>query len=226
VESGISKGLAYQLRAMREARNWSQEELAALVGMPQTAISRLESPNYGKATVTTLKRVARVYDVGLDIRFVPFSLLVDRMSKTPRVDMGLTSDSIDVPSFEEEVSQGAFDNQPSTIVPTDVRNLQFQFRAPVNPESYWGAFHAGRQFVTGIAGIAGTAPLRYVTAKDRNAPVPVNEYLMGTAKPVTYVFNSLPASSAPLLPRPAYGEISPWLAEKFSQPQFGQDQSS
>jgi transcriptional regulator with XRE-family HTH domain len=87
---------------MRESRNWSQEELAALVGMPQTAISRLESPDYGKPTITTLKRMARVYDVGLDVRFVPFSLLVDRMSKTPRLDMGLTSDSVDVPSFEEE----------------------------------------------------------------------------------------------------------------------------
>jgi transcriptional regulator with XRE-family HTH domain len=108
VESTINKGLAYQLRAMREARNWSQEELAALVGMPQTAISRLESPSYGKPTITTLKRLARVYDVGLDVRFVPFSLLIDRMSKTPRTDMGLTSDSVDVPGFDEEEEQGVF----------------------------------------------------------------------------------------------------------------------
>jgi len=117
VESNINKGLAYQLRAMREARNWSQEELAALVDMPQTAISRLESPNYGRPTITTLKRMARVYDVGLDVRFVPFSLLVDRMSKTPRVDMGLTSDSVDVPSFEDEEHDNVFKTPSTTIVP-------------------------------------------------------------------------------------------------------------
>jgi len=117
VESHINKGLAYQLRAMREARNWSQGELAALIDMPQTAISRLESPNYGKPTITTLKRVARVYDVGLDVRFVPFSLLVDRMSKTPHMDMGLTSDSVDVPSYEEEEEQGAFTSASIKQIP-------------------------------------------------------------------------------------------------------------
>lgn len=115
MESSINKGLASQLRAMREARNWSQEELAALVDMPQTAISRLESPSYGKQTITTLKRMARAYDVGLDVRFVPFSLLADRMSKTPRVDLGLTSDAVDVPSFEEEMEQGAFDRNAATV---------------------------------------------------------------------------------------------------------------
>jgi len=102
---------------MRESHKWSQEELAVLVGMPQTAISRLESPDYGKATITTLKRMARVYDVGLDVRFVSFSHLVDRMSKTPRLDMGLTSDSVDVPSFEEEERDGAFRADVATASP-------------------------------------------------------------------------------------------------------------
>src|SRR5437764_12898718 len=58
VESHINKGLAFQMRSMREARGWSQQQLAELVDMPQTAISRLESPSYGKPTITTLKRIA------------------------------------------------------------------------------------------------------------------------------------------------------------------------
>jgi hypothetical protein len=95
--------------------------------MPQTAISRLESPNYGKPTITTLKRMARVYDVGLDVRFVPFSLLIDRMSKTPRMDMGLTSDSVDVPSFEEEEEQCVFGSVvsagPISVRQVEVRNV-------------------------------------------------------------------------------------------------------
>lgn len=93
---------------MREAREWSQEQLAAEVGMPQTAISRLESSNYGKATITTLKRLARVYDVALEVCFVPFSKFVNRISGTPYVEHGLSSDALDVPSFEEEVERGAF----------------------------------------------------------------------------------------------------------------------
>lgn len=108
MESHIDKGLAYQLRAMREAREWSQEQLAAQVGMPQTAISRLESSNYGKATITTLKRMAKVYDVALEVCFVPFSKFVDRISGTPYIERGLSSDALDVPGFEEEFERGRF----------------------------------------------------------------------------------------------------------------------
>src|ERR1035437_126666 len=108
VESHIDKGLAYQLRAMREGREWSQEQLAGHVAMPQTAISRLESSNYGKATITTLKRIARAYDVALEVCFVPFSKFVNRISGTPYVEHGLSSDAMDVPSFEEEFERGCF----------------------------------------------------------------------------------------------------------------------
>jgi transcriptional regulator with XRE-family HTH domain len=108
VESHVNKGLAYQLRAMREARGWSQEELARLVAMPQTAISRLESPNYGKPTITTLKRMAKIYDVALVVRFVPFGKLVDWVSGTPYIENGLSSDAMTVPSFDQEQTRGDF----------------------------------------------------------------------------------------------------------------------
>ena len=117
VESHINKGIAYQLRAMREARELSQEELALLVDMPQTAISRLESSNYGKPTITTLKRMARVYDVGLVVRFVPFSKLLNWVSGTSYIENGLSSDALNVPNFEEEEQQGVFRNQTSTPIP-------------------------------------------------------------------------------------------------------------
>ena len=103
MESNLNKGLAYQLRGMREARGWSQEEVASKADMPQTAISRLESTNYGKPTITTLKRMAKVYDVALVVRFVPFSHLVNWVSGTPYIEYGLSSDAIEVPSFEEEI---------------------------------------------------------------------------------------------------------------------------
>lgn len=73
------------------------------LGMNQNAISRLENPYYGKATLTTLKRLAAAYDVGLLVEFVPFSRLIDRVSGTPFVDYGLSPDTMSVPSFDEEV---------------------------------------------------------------------------------------------------------------------------
>ena len=104
VESNLNKGLAFQIRSMRDREDWSQGVLAQKVGMNQNAISRLENPNYGKATITTLKRIAAAFDVGLIIRFAPFGQMVNWVSGTPYVDQGLSQDSLRVPSFDQEIT--------------------------------------------------------------------------------------------------------------------------
>lgn len=106
VDSHLGKGIAHQLRATRDRRGWNQQQLADASGMAQNAISRLESPGYGKPTITTLKRLAAAMDVGLIIRFVPFSQMVDWVSGTARVDRGLSATALGVPSFGEEYATG------------------------------------------------------------------------------------------------------------------------
>ena len=108
VDSHLSKGLAYQLRTTREQLGWSQERLAREAGMDQHAISRLESAGYGKPTVTTLKRLAAALDVGLVVRLIPFSELVDWVSGTPRMNPGLTRETLAVESFAAEEARGVF----------------------------------------------------------------------------------------------------------------------
>ena len=73
--------------------------------MNQNAISRLESPRYGRATIGTLKRLAAAFDVALAVRFVPFSHLVNWVSGTPFVEYGLSTESLAVPSFDEEMER-------------------------------------------------------------------------------------------------------------------------
>jgi hypothetical protein len=63
-------------------------------------VSSWEDPNYGKYTLSTLKEVARVFDVGLLVRFVPFSLLVDWTND-------LKPDTVAPLSFNEEQSNRA-----------------------------------------------------------------------------------------------------------------------
>jgi len=87
------------------------------VGMNQNAISRLENPYYGKATITTLKRIAAAFDVGLVVEFVPFSKLVKKISGTPYVERGLSPESLDVPSFDEEEKQGVLDHEIAAKMP-------------------------------------------------------------------------------------------------------------
>lgn len=106
VESHLAKTTASQIRAIRDRLEWSQQELADKVGMTQNAISRLESLHYGKATLTTLKRIAAAFDVALIVRFVPFSELVDWVSATPRVSKGLTTEAMAVPTFSMEEELG------------------------------------------------------------------------------------------------------------------------
>src|SRR5687768_5450911 len=91
VESHVAKGISFQIRATREAMQMTQEALAKEAGMNQNAIYRLESPSYGRPTLTTLKRIAAALDVALVVRLVPYSELVDWISGTPRLNRGLTT---------------------------------------------------------------------------------------------------------------------------------------
>jgi transcriptional regulator with XRE-family HTH domain len=111
VESHISKTLAFQIRSLRDKEGWSQQRLAELVGSNQNAIYRAENPNYGKQTITTLKKIAAAFDVALVVRFVPFSELLDWVSGTPHVNDGLNSKALDVPNFDAEEKTATFDDR-------------------------------------------------------------------------------------------------------------------
>jgi len=109
VDSHLRKGIAFQTQALRDKKQWSQEQLAEELDSNQNAVYRLENPDYGKQTLTTLKKVAAVFDVALVARFVPFSQLVDWVSGTPHVDPGLGPSTLDIPSFQTEVDLGVFE---------------------------------------------------------------------------------------------------------------------
>lgn len=98
-EETISTGLAFQIRLLRESRGWTQEDLARRTGQAQQTICRLENPNYGRHSLTTLKRLAAAFDVAMAVRFVAFSELVDWT-------LGLTPQRLAPPSFSDEYSQG------------------------------------------------------------------------------------------------------------------------
>jgi transcriptional regulator with XRE-family HTH domain len=76
VASQISNTIAAQIFSLREARGWKQAEVAARAGMKQSRISDLEDPNYENYETRTLVKLASAFDVGLVVRFVPFSELV------------------------------------------------------------------------------------------------------------------------------------------------------
>jgi transcriptional regulator with XRE-family HTH domain len=90
--------MALQIRALREQRHMSQTELGHAIDMAQTWVSKLENPDYGKMSVTTLLRLAHAFGTDLEIKFRPFSTTIDRLSKQ-------SDDYFLVPSFKDEFEQ-------------------------------------------------------------------------------------------------------------------------
>jgi transcriptional regulator with XRE-family HTH domain len=111
VASNLDKGIAFQIRATREKQTLTQAELAIAAGMGQNNISRLERSDYGKYTISSLKRIADALDVALVVRFVPFGQYIDWLSATPYLDEGLRPEALAVPSFEDEEKSGKHEAQ-------------------------------------------------------------------------------------------------------------------
>ncbi len=95
VSEHVAVGLAFQINLTRQARGWTQEELASRCDMAQESISRLEDPNYGRYSLKTLKRLAKAFDVGLLVRFVSFGELGEWTVDLP-------SHKLTPPSYDEE----------------------------------------------------------------------------------------------------------------------------
>lgn len=103
VSALINSTIAYQIRGLRKKLDLDQADLGALTGMKQTAISRLENPDYGNLSVNTLKRIAKALDIGLVVRFAPYSEVV-------RWRLGMSQRDMAPVSFaSDEMMQGGQD---------------------------------------------------------------------------------------------------------------------
>jgi transcriptional regulator with XRE-family HTH domain len=98
VESQIRMTLPLQIRELRKRREWTQPELAQRAGMGQPRISELEKPGERRLTIETLLRLASDFDVGLQVKFVPFEELIDCGEK-------LDIDQFNVLPFEKELKE-------------------------------------------------------------------------------------------------------------------------
>jgi transcriptional regulator with XRE-family HTH domain len=94
VAEHVRTGIAMQIRAMRDMRGWQQKELAKAMKKPQSVLSRIEDPDYGKPTVQTLLEVASAFDVALLIQFVSYPEFLRRTKD-------VSTAALDAASFDE-----------------------------------------------------------------------------------------------------------------------------
>jgi transcriptional regulator with XRE-family HTH domain len=98
VSEHIRNGIPFQIRTMRDDREWTQARLGQEAGKPQNVISRLEDPNYGKVTIQTLLEIAAGFDTALLVKFVPFSRLLQEYED-------VSPKALSVPSITDDISE-------------------------------------------------------------------------------------------------------------------------
>jgi len=99
IEESIRTRITAQIKALRGDLDY--KDFANQINKKVSWVYRLENPNVTLPTIPTLLEVAEACDIGLDVRFRPFSQLLDDVTT-------LTPESFIVPSFTEEVKTGAF----------------------------------------------------------------------------------------------------------------------
>ncbi len=63
--------VAFQIRRLREAKGWTQKDLARKAGCSQQAISAIEQAGYKRHSLPLLRRVAQVLDADVVVALIP-----------------------------------------------------------------------------------------------------------------------------------------------------------
>lgn len=99
VEAGIEQDIAWQIRNNRQLRGLTQKDMSERLKTKQSAVRRLEDPNYGAHSLRTLVKVAHAFDCALQVRLVPFSEYAE-------LTRNLSPEATYAASFTEEIADG------------------------------------------------------------------------------------------------------------------------
>lgn len=94
-EECLNTMIATQIKVLREEREMSQRALAAKAGMLQPRLSVMENADYSSWSISTLKRLARAFDVALSVKFDAFSDVI--------IDFeDMSKETLSRPSFKDD----------------------------------------------------------------------------------------------------------------------------
>lgn len=108
MEASVEQGIAWQIRANRKARGLTQLDLAQALDTNQSAISRLEDPEYGGHSLDTLIKLANSFECALSVRFISYAQLA-----ADSID--LSEKRLVAKKFNEDVTTYIGENDVGTI---------------------------------------------------------------------------------------------------------------
>lgn len=121
VEEFDNAYIAAQIKALREQRNWTQQQLAERAGMKQERISALEDVDYDSWTLKTLRKLASAFDTALNVSFIPFSQRIFDITNLKAESLKVEDRTKDLSKFNPLVEQlTTEDVTRPTIVPVCV----------------------------------------------------------------------------------------------------------
>lgn len=150
VAGHISNTVASQILMLREARGWTQKDLAEKAGMGQSRISALEDPNYENIQVGTLRRLASAFDVGLTVRFVPFSEVATWTAELSTEKLLVPDFANDSAAFTTHSSQNLGANYTVYIDPSNAFSLLANC-SNMSLAPYWPVGSTGMNYGVGVA---------------------------------------------------------------------------
>lgn len=80
----LNSYIATQIKVLRESREWTQAILAQEVNMKQSRISTLEDVNYSAWSISTLRRLAKAFNLRLKVSFEEFGSLFQEIDTFSR----------------------------------------------------------------------------------------------------------------------------------------------
>ena len=117
LDSFLDSLISGQIRGLRERAPLTQSQLADAIGTTQSAISRLERPDYSSWRLGTLKKLAQAFDVALSVKFVSFGDALDDVAQ-------FDSTKLLRPAFEADpIFQAASDSYATVSNLNDYRRL-------------------------------------------------------------------------------------------------------
>jgi len=136
-ESFLDTSIATQIRVLREQRELTQAELAELAGMKQSRISALEDANYSRWSIATLKRLARAFDVPLNVGFGTFGGLLADIDGFNRRSLERPAFAADPALLGDGATMATATNDDNPAVATTARVLSFTPGPPERTTRRW-----------------------------------------------------------------------------------------